>query len=45
MFLLSFFWNLAILTFDIPNNLVLTEILGLSNTFGFYSGKLSPKMD
>ena len=45
MFLLSFFWNLVILTFDIPNNIVFAEILGLSNTFGFSSGKLSPKMD
>ena len=43
--ILSFFWDLRFLISDIPKNIVFVEILVFSNTFGFSSGKLGPKMD
>ena len=43
--ILSFFWDLRFLISDSPKNIVFVEILVFSNTFGFSSGKLGPKMD
>ena len=43
--ILSFFWELGVLAFDITKNIVFAEILVFSNIFVFSSGKLGPKMD
>ena len=43
--ILSFFWDLGVLVFDVPKNIVFAEILVCGNIFGFSSGKLGPKMD